>query len=114
MLVEAEIMRYLADYGFSAYVEVPPERPPEFVTVQRVGGGVAEYPLEAPIVAVQCWAPSLARAAEMADELVVLMLSLPDEFAWVADCEMNSRYPYPDQERRAERYQTVYDVLCYL
>jgi hypothetical protein len=56
--------------------EVPDPRPASFVKVERVGGPRRDRVTDAPMVVVQCWAPSKAEAAALGQRVAALVLSL--------------------------------------
>ncbi len=110
--VEGEVVAWLRSCGLPARADVPRDRPEELVTVERTGGGAAEGgALDAPMVVLRSWAPTRARASELARRADAAMLALPDGTDWASSCERNAIYNYPDGS--SPRYQAVYDLVCY-
>lgn len=96
--------------GFKTVLEVPEMRPAEFVSVERVGGPAGPFS-ESPRFAVQSWAKTRKRAAEMDKAVRNALFSL-----MTLDCvfgvEVNSSNRWPDPQSGHERYQTVVTVTA--
>lgn len=91
--------------GCGAYVSAPSPLPTEFVTVERAGGST-ELGIDRPLMAVQCWADSVERAAEMAQALRRSAVSgglLSREGVYSA--QVSGCYSFPDPDSRKPRYQ---------
>lgn len=109
------IERTLIEWGeshlpYPVCLGVQPDSEEEFVTVERVGGGDdAHGAIDRPTVAVQCWAATRERAAEMAYEVDARMQGLCSDVGGVTDVSRNSFYLFdgPDGD---PRYQMVYDM----
>ncbi|MBQ9020852.1 MAG: hypothetical protein IJ113_02395 [Eggerthellaceae bacterium] len=87
--------------------------PDEFVTIERTGGAVADM-VDHPTIAVQTWAPTDARAEEMANAIRLELLSSSKPFG-VHHVTVNSGpYPFWDEETRCPRYQLVLDITSQL
>jgi hypothetical protein len=109
--VEEAVVAALRSAGLACYADVPRDRPAEFATVERTGGGVSgSDQLDAPQVAVRSWAETRARAAELSREVDAAVLAM-DSDDRVLEVSRNASYWYPDES--APRYQTVYDFVCY-
>lgn len=99
-----------ANLPYPTYLEVPGHRDSEFITLGRTSGSESAYgAIDRPIIAVQCWAKSLARAAEMAYEVDELILECVGDIRAVSTIERNSLYPLPSPDG-IPRYQMVYDL----
>lgn len=96
--------------GVDTFGDIPPVRPSEFITVERVGGR-RERVQQSLLLAVQCWAPTRAKAAKLADKVEAFIdeLRLSSE---VALAEVESVYNFPDSESGQARYQLT--VRCVL
>lgn len=106
--IEASIVAWIAaNTGWDAATEVPNPRPERFVSIERTGGGVTGIVLDNPTVAIQCWAPTRAEAAEMAYSIRDMLPSFKYE-ANVRAVLINSiaSFPAPD----SPRYQIVADI----
>jgi len=109
--ITEEFITWLTAQGYRAST-YPPKTGNEFVTVERTGGGVADM-VDHPMVAVQTWARTEARAEEMANEIrLALLQSCP---RGVHRIDVNSGpYSFYDESTRLPRYQTVFEVTCQL
>jgi len=112
-VTEAFVAR-LAQLGYAVSTR-PPEQAPqggEFVTVERVGGGVADW-LDRPSMAVQCWAATEERAEEMANEVRLALLDNPP--LGVLHLAVDSGpYPFWDEGTGLPRYQTTFNCTAQL
>lgn len=102
----------LADLvGIQAVLEIPEKRPEEFISVELLGGSGGRFRREVSL-AVQSWAATRKRAAEIAQAVEDAVPSLADEpniFTAVAD----GTYRWPDPESHQERYQTNVELsIC--
>lgn len=103
--------RLMEATGVRAVLEVPAERPDEFISVERTGGSGTQFTQDATL-AIQSWAGTRRRAAEIAalvEGSVMALLDEPNIFSAVAD----GSYRWPDPDSRQERYQTMIEVsIC--
>lgn len=83
---------------------VPAERPSQFVTVERTGGG---YSLgkDSPNLAVQCWAETEMDAYALALMAREVLRNMRETVAEVCAVDVNSIYSFPDPDSRSYRYQ---------
>lgn len=109
MEVERVVAGRLMDaVGVRAFLEVPDPRPGEFLTVELVGGGGGRF-RQGYTLAVQSWARTRRRAAEIAalvERAVPSLADEPDVFAPVTA----GTYRWPDPDSRQERYQTTVEL----
>ena len=75
MVVESTLIKWLKDQtGIEAAHSRPDKDAPAYLfTVQRTGGQRESIATEAPELAIQCWAPTMAEAAKLAEQLDKLM-----------------------------------------
>lgn len=111
MIVESIILEYLREcLPVPVYAESPINKPPEYVIIEKVGGGedVATYPR----LAIQSYSTSLAGAAKLNETVKAAINSMIilDE---IADCSLNSDYNYTNTETKQYRYQAVYDLVFF-
>lgn len=109
--VTESIIDWLCAYGYRASTRVPKNPPDEFVTVERTGGNLENF-VDYPTFAIQAWAPTEARAEEIATEIRnhAIMDALP---RGVHSMRVNSgAYPFFDESTRCPRYQIVFDVAA--
>ena len=102
---------WLASLGHAASTYPPKSPPDEFVTVERVGGGVVDM-VDRPQLAVQAWALTEARAEEIATDLRMLVLT-GSKPAGVHHIAVDSGpYPFWDEDTGRPRYQLVLDCTA--
>ncbi len=105
MDVERVVARRLMDAtGVKAVLEVPEDRPREFISVELTGSGPGLYPKTCSL-AVQSWAETRRRAAEIAGLVEQAVYGLADE-PNVFKAYPDGTYRWPDPDSRQERYQT--------
>lgn len=93
-------------------VSVPDPRPDELVTVRREGGAFQDALRDRAGVGISCWAPTEARACELAHEVAEAIGSLgfADGYALV---EMDSMESDPDPDSGAARWYLSYTITCF-
>lgn len=109
--VTEALVAWLASMGYCASSRVPVPEPDEFVTVERVGGGVEDR-IDRPSVALQCWARTDERAEALALEVrakVLFCQPPPGVHSMSVD---TGPYPHYDENTRRPRYQIVLDLAC--
>lgn len=103
--------RLMAATGIKTVLEVPDPRPDEFVSVERTGGTGDRF-VKGATLAVQSWAATRRRAAEIAALVEVAVPSIAEEpnvFSAVAQ----GSYRWPDTDSGQARYQTVVELtIC--
>ena len=63
---EFEVAKYLRGLlSVPVYTQVPGERPEEFVTLRRLGGGSDSLITERPRIDFRCWGPTKERASDL-------------------------------------------------
>lgn len=96
MDVQAEVRRHLeaALGGVAVRTSVPDPRPRELVVVRREGGRRQDALVDSPGIGVDVWAPTEARACEIAHAAADAMAALPfaDGFAAVSEEVLASQY----------------------
>lgn len=113
MDVERTVAKRLADAtGLRFYLDVPAERPEEFATVELTGGTGDRFTRSA-VLAVQSWAATRWRAAEMARAIAEAVPSLADDEQNIFRAVANGSYRWPDPESGHPRYQTTVELtIC--
>lgn len=103
--------RLMGATGIKAVLEVPEERPDEFISVEMTGGTGDRFIRQASL-AVQSWAQTRQRAAEIArlvEQATPCLTEEPNIFRAVA----NGTYRWPDPDSRQARYQTNVELtIC--
>ena len=112
-MIEQTVIDYLG-HIVPAYAEEPETVPEDglYCVVEKTGGGQIAPGIRDAMIAVQCYAPSLAAAAQLCENVIAYMpgiVPLPGIFR----CELNSSYNYTDDRKKAYRYQAVFGIVYY-
>lgn len=108
-MIEKTVIAYLDGLdGIPAYAERPEEPPEEYLIIEKTGGGDDNFIARATI-AVQSYAGSLLRAAEICKKVEKAMKEITD-LENISRCKLNSSYNYTDTESKKYRYQAVFDL----
>lgn len=108
--VEAALISFLqTKTGVATFADVPNPRPTEFLTVERTGGPRTDLVVDNPMIAVQCWSTSRARASQLA-RVVDAALALFAFEPHVHKVERTSLYNFPDEQGSQARYQLVVQI----
>lgn len=109
-MIEARIISHLASLtALPVYAERPQTPDPEYILIERTGAGV-ENRIRRVTIAVQSYAESLYRAAEINGLVETAMDALTD-LENISKCKLNSSYNFTDTETRSYRYQAVFDII---
>lgn len=106
--VEAVAVKVLEDLPVRVATKVPNPRPASFVRVGAVSGGAPSLMVEAPLVLVECWAPSPLEAFALARDAWALLVDLEKTFvvgAWVLSVDATRPINFPDPLTTSDRYQ---------
>ena len=95
-----------------AYGDEPQDAPPSFLTVEQVGGGVADKIPHAS-VAVQSWAGSRDEASQLNLRVIEAMLQAPEQ-PEISRCALDDTYNFTDTTKKRYRYQAVFEVVHFL
>lgn len=93
------------------YVFVPEVMPNEFFVIDRTGTARDNH-IETVTVAIQSYARTAERAAELIEEMVEIMDTLTDG-PGVSACRLDNVYMFTDTTRNRPRYQAVFDITHY-
>lgn len=93
------------------YAEVPEDAPAEFWTIEQTGSDTRDR-ITTTTVAIQSWADSMLRAAEMNDQIKEAMEHLP-EINEVSACRLQSDYNFTNTTKKKYRYQAVFDITTH-
>ena len=109
-MIETIVIGYLNGrvQNIPAYAERQKNPPPEYLLIEKAGGNETNY-IERATVAVQSYADSLFRAAEINRAVEKAMKNLTD-LESVSKCKLNSSYNYTDTDSKKYRYQAVFDI----
>ena len=109
-MIETVIITYLeTETGIPAYAERPKNPYPEYLLIERTGAG-EENQIRRATMAVQSYADSLVRAAEI-NELVEKAMKEITDLENISKCKLNSSYNYTDTESKKYRYQAVFNLV---
>jgi hypothetical protein len=111
-IIETLINRLGAALDVPASAEVPSERPGQFITVERTGGGADAHGHDYPQVAVQCWAASMYEADEMAQSAAQAIARLPYVDGSIKSSTVEAVYNFPDFEGKQSRYQITASLVA--
>ena len=113
MIIEAIIIKHLNDglEGITVHSLVPADRPDSFVIIERTGGSI-ENLIKRGLFVVDCYAPSMADAAELCEDVIALMMTLP-EHDEVASVRLNSHYNDTDTALHEYKYGAMFEVTYY-
>ena len=108
-MIEATVISYLGtETGIPTYAERPKKPESEFIIIERTGAG-EENLIKRVTIAVQSYADSMYRAAEI-NALVETAMEGIIELVNISKCKLNSSYNYTDTESRKYRYQAVFNI----
>lgn len=110
MDVEAKVIAFLSGRGWDAYADVPSDRPGEFVVVERTGGRRRYRTIDEPMLTVQCWSTTRAKASDMAYRVArdaEMLIEVPG----VNSVAVESVYNYPDLDSGTPRYQMTLSLV---
>ena len=92
--------------GVRFEVDVPADRPAEFVLLRRNGGPAANRVVDRPLITVDAWAASSARAAELVELVRGVFLGEGTTIPRVRGVtEISGPYNNPDDESGSPRYR---------
>ena len=83
----------------------------EYYIIEKTGGGETNH-IRSATMAIQSYAGTKERAAELNEALIELMLGavvLPE----ISSVDLNASYDFTDVVAKAYRYQAVFDIVHY-
>jgi len=111
-MIEFDVRAYLDSADVPALMEIPAQNiPAAFIVVERTGGGETNHIRNA-TVAVQSYASTLLRAAQLNDNVISEMLDMITQ-PRVCRVDLNSSYNFTDTASKRYRYQSVFDIVYY-
>ena len=112
-MIEKTIYDYLNDVAsVDAYMERPETKPASYLLIEKTGSRV-ENQIETSTIAVQSYAPTLFKAAELNEEVKGLMKELPYADNSVSAVKLNSDYNFTNVADKQYRYQAIFVVTHY-
>lgn len=91
--------------------DVPTDRPPKFITVERLGGP-RDLIQDRGTYALQCWAPTRAKAAALSEQVADAVLHLPATTPALAATDVVSALNFPDPDSGQARYQVTVNAVA--
>ena len=111
-MIEATVRNFLLSaLSVPVYVDVPPDPPADYVTVERTNGSETEHIREATI-ALQSYGASRADAATLHEQVISEMKTLITLDS-ISACYLNAEYDYTDTTTKRYRYQAVFNIVYY-
>lgn len=111
-MIEKTVLDYLSDaLDVPCLMEHPLDAPDTFVLLEKTGESRENY-LSTAILAVQSYAPTLARAAELNGRVKSAMFAAA-QLAGISAVRLNSDYNFTDTAAKSYRYQAVFNVTYY-
>lgn len=111
-MIEKTILDHLNNVlNVPAYMERPEGPPDRYVLIEKTGSGKRNHICDATI-AVQSYAPTLFRAAELNEEVKEAM-EAAIELDNICRVNLNSDYNFTNTAMKQYRYQAVFDITHY-
>ena len=108
-MVEKIVLDYLNEHASArAYMERPARKPASFILLEKTGSRRSNK-IEQSTIAVQSYAPTLYKAAQLNEEVKELMYSLTD-LEEISGVQLNSDYNFTNTADKQYRYQAVFVV----
>lgn len=112
-MVETIVYDFLSKRGpVDAYMERPENAPAEYCLIEKTGSKTANR-LTTATIAVQSYAKSLYRAAEINSEIIELMNTLPAYSDKVSAAKLNTDANFTDASTKQYRYQATFTITHY-
>lgn len=109
MLIEKVILDYLTENGISAYAERPVNPPSEYVLIEKTSASEENF-IVTSTIAFQSYAPDLAEAMILSDQVKALINEV-DTLPSVSASFLNSEHNFTSPNSKQYRYQAVYDIV---
>ena len=111
-MIEKIVLNYLEQaIPVPVFIEVTENPPPEFVAVEKTGSGRSDR-ISRATLAVQSWAGSLLKAAELNERIKTAMDDIIERDS-ISACRLNADYNFTDPTTKHYRYQAVFDLVFY-
>ena len=108
-MIEKIVRKYLSDnLTVAVYMEEPAKASKSYVVIERVGGSQKNY-INSASFAVQSYAATLLKAAEL-DEVVRNVMDHISDITEIGSAKLASNYNHTDMSKKKYRYQSVYDL----
>ena len=108
-MIELIVLNYLKNVlGTPVYLEIPENAPEQFILLDKTGSSRSNR-IEFATFAIQSYAESMYKAAQLNDRVKAAMDAMPYTED-VGRVQLNSDYNYTDTTSKRYRYQAVYDL----
>lgn len=107
-MIEVFLYNYLNSVlDVKAYMEKP-LNDKEYVLIEKTGSGRIDH-INRAVIAIQSYAETLYKAAELNEKVKVAMENITD-LDEISNCSLNSDYNYTDTTTKQYRYQAVFNL----
>ena len=89
----------------------PVEKPEKYYIIERTGGSETNH-LRTATIAIQSYAPTLAEACELNEEVIELTKEMV-ELESISSVRYSTDYNFTNQTKKQPRYQAVFSILYY-
>lgn len=111
-MIEKVVLDFLNNsMSVPVYMEEPEEQPERYLIIEKTSGGTKNG-LKTATMAIQSYAPTLAMAAELNEELKIVMEDIENQNP-ISRAALNTDYNYTDTATKRYRYQAVYNFIYY-
>ena len=112
-MIEQILLEYLQEnIDIPVYLEIPENvDTTEFIIFEKTSSSCSNY-LNSSTIAIQSYADSMYRAAEINYEIKNIMVNF-NSLDEISSCKLNSDYNFTDTKKRIYRYQAVFDIVHY-
>lgn len=106
-MIEKTLISYLSARfkPIKVYAEVPENAPATFIVIEQTGRGQKDT-INRTVLAIQSYAPSLLKAAELSERVIGAMVEMPLSEN-VGKVELVSEHNFTDTRTKQYRYQAV-------
>lgn len=110
-MIEIKVLQHLVnELGMEVYTERPENPGPEYILIEKTGGGSSTNFISKPVITVQSYADSMLRAAQINKAVERAMRNIISD-PNISRCELNSSYNFTDTASKKYRYQAVFDIV---
>lgn len=111
-MIEKTVIDYLNTENVPAFGERPEKEPVKpYIVVEKTGSSLVNH-IASATIAVQSWGKTLAKAADLNEEVKAAMENITDLDA-VSSCKLDTDYNYTSTALKAYRYQAVFTITYY-
>lgn len=111
-MIEKVILDYLTENASVAVKMMRPEKPPQKYIMIEKTGSYTENRVTTSTFAIQSYAPTLLEAAELNEDVKVLMDGIID-LNVISKAKLTSDHNFTNAATKQPRYQAVYDITHY-